>query len=279
MTPIIKPLYFIGPLEVSTYFLVLTIGFIVGIFVGIKEAKRVGINQVNYVDLCITIYISALVGARLFTVFFERPDFFFKDFWTHPFDMFKIWQGGLVYYGGFIFAVIASVIFMIKKKMPFFKVADVAVLGLSSGLGIGRIGCFFAGCCYGKPTDWWWGIKYHIVDNVAPQVLYAHRHLEGVPLHPTQILSAMSAFLIFAILFIMRKKKKFDGQLILLMCILYPIARFTIEFLRADERGPALFGILSISQFISLIVFVVSIVIYILKTKDSRPKTTDQEIK
>ena len=131
------------------------------------------------------------------------------------------------------------------------------------GLSIGRIGCIMSGCCFGKVTSFFWGVKYRIVDNVKPQVLYFHPERANVAIHPTQHLSSLGAFLIFLVLIIYAKKRKFKGEIAILAFLLYAPVRFFIEFLRDDERGLFLGGVLSTSQIIAIITFVAALILYI----------------
>jgi phosphatidylglycerol:prolipoprotein diacylglycerol transferase len=254
-----KIFYYLGPLKNSQHTLFLSIGFLVAILWGIRQAKKLNLDEVKIIDLGITIFISSLVGARLFHVFYERPEYYIQ----YPLRIFAIWQGGFVYYGGFLFAILASFIFVKIKKLPIGKVADVASMSIPLGLGIGRIGCALAGCCYGRPTDFFWGIKYNIINNIRPQVISINPELINVPLHPTQLLMSGYNFLIFMILYFYRKKQKFSGELFIMFGILYSVFRFFVEFLRADDRGSEIFY-LTISQFISIGLFVVSIILYII---------------
>ncbi len=252
-----KIFYYLGPLKSSPHTLFLSIGFLVAILWGIRYAKKLNLDEVKIIDLGITIFISSLIGARLFHVFYEMPEYYIKD----PLRIFAIWQGGFIYYGGFLTAVLASFIFVKIKKLPIGKVADVASMSLPLGLGIGRIGCALAGCCYGKSTDFFWGIKYEIINHVRPQVVTLNPELIGVPLHPTQLLMSGYDFLIFIILYFYRKKQKFSGELFIIFGIFYSVFRFLVEFLRADDRGSEIFY-LTISQFISIGLFLVSIILY-----------------
>jgi phosphatidylglycerol:prolipoprotein diacylglycerol transferase len=176
-----------------------------------------------------------------------------------PLSLVKIWQGGLVFYGGFLGAVVASWIYTRKRKINFFRIADLMIPSVAIGHVFGRLGCFTAGCCHGAATG---TAAYGAVFHDAGTVVARNRLLE-VPLHPTQLYEATGELIIFFVLILWRNRKHFNGQLLVLWLILYPILRSIVEMFRGDyERGMLLridlFGseapdILSTSQLISLL--------------------------
>ena len=157
-------------------------------------------------------------------------------------------RSGFVFYGGIISGILTVLILAKKYKINLLKSGDIAALGIPLGHALGRIGCFCYGCCYGKPTDSSWGILF-------PQESPAG--LLGVKVIPTQLISALFLFLIFFLLLILKRYKRFDGQTLLFYGIGYGIFRFIIEFYRGDLRGE-IFS-LSTSQFAALIVIIISI--------------------
>ena len=168
-----------------------------------------------------------------------------------------IWEGGLVFYGGLILSVTAGIYYMKKHKMPVLKVGDIVAPSLAIAQAVGRLGCLSAGCCYGKETSAPWGIVFSDPDSLVP--------LEklGLRLYPTQLYSSIGDLILFLILYTMGRRKRFDGQVLVMYGILYPIVRFSVELFRGDPRGGVLGGMMSTSQFISLIVFVVAVIFYI----------------
>jgi len=164
-------------------------------------------------------------------------------------------QAGCVYDGG-VFAGIATALWYARRHaLSWWKVADAFAPAISLGLAIGRLGCFSAGCCWGKPTTHWWGVQF-------PE---AARLFVGTPtamrLHPTQLYEAAASVLIFLWLLQRRKTRRFPGQLILLYAIVYGAARFLIEFVRDDWRGSV--GPLSTSQFIAVVIIPVAAILYV----------------
>ena len=172
-----------------------------------------------------------------------------SDFAADPMDMFKVWEGGLVFLGGPILCVPFAIWYMKKNQLPLWKTIDVLIPGLVINHMFGRFGCLAAGCCYGKPTGGNWGIRLYsdLVD----------RDLQGIPLHPTQLYEASALFILFLGLLWVFKKKSFDGQVALTYFMAYPIIRSIIEVFRGDLiRGFVIDGILSTSQFLSILIFI-----------------------
>ena len=148
-------LFKIGPVAIYTYGFFVALGFFIGIAVAKKEAARLGQDPVWIGDLCFFILIAAIVGSRAFYVVINIEDFISK-----PLDVLKIWNGGLVFYGGFIFSLLTAYIYLQKRKLPLWQTTDILAPGLAAGHVFGRVGCFFAGCCYGKPCALPWSVTF-----------------------------------------------------------------------------------------------------------------------
>ena len=243
----------IGPISIFTYGFFIAVGFLTGIFLATKEAKRQGEDHEKIMDLCFYVLIAAILGSRLFYVA-TSPEVFLKD----PVEILKIWNGGLVFYGGFIAALVTGVIYLKVKNIPVWKTADIMAPSVAIAHFFGRIGCFFAGCCYGKYCDLPWAVTFNHSDSLAPT---------GIPLHPTQLYEALGNLAIFLFLFFFRKHKKYDGQLFWLYVLIYGITRSFIETFRADFRGEFLYGVLSISQVVGGLMAVVSLIMLFILRK------------
>ena len=248
----------IGPISIFTYGFFIAVGFLTGIFLATKEAKRQGEDHEKIMDLCFYILIAALLGSRLFYVA-TSPEAYLKD----PVEILKIWNGGLVFYGGFIAALVTGVIYLKVKKISVWKTADIMAPSVAIAHFFGRIGCFFAGCCYGKYCDLPWAVTFNHPDSLAPT---------GIPLHPTQLYEALGNLAIFLFLFFFRKHKKYDGQLFWLYVLIYGITRSFIETFRADFRGEILYGVLSISQVVGGLMAVVSLIMFFIFRKSALSK-------
>lgn len=240
-------------LTVHTYGLMAGLGFIAAIFTATYCGRKNQIKGEDISDLALYIMISAIIGARLFYVLVE-PGFFMAN----PLEIFKVWNGGLVFYGGFILAVITSIVFVKLRSLDLGKTADSIAPGIAIGHSFGRIGCFFAGCCYGKATDLPFGIVFNNSNSLAPT---------GVCLHPTQIYSSLSNFFIFLVLIYFMGKKKKDGDVFLLYLFLYGVLRMIIEYFRGDNRGELIFNILSTSQFIGIVAVLTAISLFVLSRR------------
>ena len=234
-----------GFVKIFTYGLLVATGFFVGIVLAARQGKEEGMDPQKILDLCFYILIAAILGGRLLYVVVE-----YKYFVANPIEVLKFWKGGLVFYGGLIGAVTVGGYLIRKYQLPFWKTGDILAPSVAIGQAIGRWGCYFAGCCYGAPTDVSWAITFTNEKSLAPL---------NIALHPTQIYLSLNALAIFGILMWLRKRKRFDGQVFVTYGILYSIGRFIIEFYRDDDRGFAVQNILSTSQFIGLFLLGLSI--------------------
>jgi len=250
-------LFKFGGLTIHTYGFFIALAVLAGMFISRYEAKRLGIDPDKVADAFFYVVIAAIVGSRLFYVL-TNLDFFISA----PLEIFKIWNGGLVFYGGFIGAAAVVIVYLKIHHLPLGKMADIAALALPLGHALGRIGCFFAGCCYGKVCHEPWGVVFRNPDSLAP--LY-------VQLHPTQLYSSASNFLLFLLIFLFRRFKQYDGQLFWIYIACYGITRSVIEVFRGDDRGTLILNTLSISQTIGITSAVIAVFMLIfLGRKHSR---------
>lgn len=267
----------------NSYGFLLALAFIFGLFITAKLAERDGLDKQKVYDLGLWVLVASLIGSKLLLIITEWEDRYQNN--ISEIFSFDFFRSAGVFYGGFIGAVIASVIIMRRYKLPWWRTADVFAPGIIIGQAIGRLGCFSAGCCWGKPTTSWLGIRFSEAGHEVTDVPIVVSHLrdsteriqwsdklggpfEALYLHPTQLYEAFSALIIFFILLWMLKRRKFYGQIILAYAILYAVTRFTIEFWRDDPRGEV-FG-LSTSQFVALMLFVGSTIVYIKKLYSQR---------
>jgi phosphatidylglycerol:prolipoprotein diacylglycerol transferase len=260
----------------NTYGFLLALAFIIGLYVMGKLAERDGLDKQKVYDLGLWVLAASLVGSKLLMVITEW-DVYYRD---NPRQIFTLdfFRSGGVFYGGFIGAVIASVIVMKIYRLPWWRTADAFAPGVAIGQAIGRIGCFSAGCCWGKPTTAFCGVHFtekgheitgvptivnHLSDPVQ-QNIWAERlggALAPLHLHPTQLYEAGATLLIFIVLLLIFRRRRFYGQIILTYALFYAIARFTVEFWRDDPRGEI--AGLSTSQFIAIFLFVGAIIGFI----------------
>ncbi len=242
----------LGPFTLHTYGVFVAAAFFVAILWSLRRAKQEGIDPERMLDLAFYVTLSAIIGARILFIIVE-----YRYFLEHPLRIFKIWEGGLVFYGGLILAVVTAIAYLRKHAMPVLKVGDIIAPALALAQVVGRFGCLSAGCCYGKETSVPWGIVFTDPGSlVSPEKL-------GLTLHPTQLYSSFGNFLLFLVLYGVGRRQRFDGQVMLLYGILYPLLRAAIEIFRGDPRGALLGGMLSTSQAISVAVCVLSVYYYL----------------
>jgi phosphatidylglycerol:prolipoprotein diacylglycerol transferase len=233
------PLLFrLGDFSLHTYGVLLAAAFLLAIWVALREARRQGMDTNQVMDLFFYILIAALIGSRVFYVLTS-----WHEFRDHPIDVVRFWKGGLVFYGGFLCAVVVGTYYVWKHNLNFPQLADLVAPSVALGQAIGRLGCFSAGCCFGKPTDLPWACVFTSPDSLAPL---------GIPLHPTQLYESAATFVIFLALLRMRRREKFQGKLIWYYVLFYAGVRFFLEFLRADPRGFLIPEALSTSQAIAI---------------------------
>jgi phosphatidylglycerol:prolipoprotein diacylglycerol transferase len=284
----------LGPLNFPSYFTMLTLSFLLGVWMTGREAPKLGLHKDTIIDMNLWIVVWALVGARVLHVFADGHFMDYVHLCTDPtlvkaidakvtvcqtsaqcgYDYVcnaathtchpprdclaaaKVWRGGLAYYGGFVFASVFGLWFARKHKLGMWKVADLTAPWIAFGLALTRIGCFLNGCCFGKVTHGSLGV--HFPFNSA--VFEHQRELNLItpyenplPVHPTQIyLAALNLLTFVALYYVIRPRKRFDGQLFGWLLIFKGVFRSFVEIWRDDDRGVFLGGYVSTSQLISL---------------------------
>ena len=245
----------IGPLPIHTYGFMIAIGFIIAVQVIQYLAKKSKLDPDLIQDLVFGALAIGFLGARLVFILTR-----FTYFTENPVEIFKVWEGGLVFYGGPLAALPFVLWFIRRHQFPLWRTLDALAPGLVVAHAFGRLGCLAAGCCYGRPTDKPWGIVLNS-ELVDPS-------LHGVHLHPTQIYESVSLFILFFGLLAVFKRRKFEGEVALVYFMAYPIIRSVIEIYRGDTiRGFIIDGILSTSQFISILVFATAAVFLVRRLK------------
>jgi phosphatidylglycerol---prolipoprotein diacylglyceryl transferase len=239
-------LFHIGSFAVPTYGILVATGVLLGLWISVRNSARQGIKPENAWDFGIAVVLAGILGSKILYILVD-----WKTYAEHPKEIFSLstLQAGGVFSGGLIGAFIVAWWFLRKYNMPALATCDAFSPGLALGHAIGRIGCFSAGCCYGKPTTHFWGITFTnpVANANAGTPL-------NVPLEPTQLIESAAELIIFGILTWMLARKKLDGQVFGAYLFLYGIARFFIEFLRDDpgRGGPYFAGALSGTQLISI---------------------------
>jgi phosphatidylglycerol---prolipoprotein diacylglyceryl transferase len=241
-------LFQIGSFGVPTYGVLVAIGVLVGLWIGVRNCAKQGINPENAWDFGIALVLAGIVGAKVLYIILDwRTGHIYGQNLREIFSLDTLQAGG-VFSGGLLGAFLVAVWFLRKYHMPALATFDAFAPGLALGHAIGRIGCFAAGCCYGKPTDHFWGVTF--TSKLANAVVGTPL---GVALEPTQLIESAAELCIFFILTWMFARKKFDGQIAGAYFFLYGIARFFIEYLRGDPgRGSVLGGLLTGTQLIAI---------------------------
>ncbi|MBA3351034.1 MAG: prolipoprotein diacylglyceryl transferase [Blastocatellia bacterium] len=258
-------LFRIGDFPITSYGLWLAVGMLLALFVASRLAARDGLPRERIYDLGLWTLIGGLLGSKILMFLVEDGvQIFTLDFL----------RSGGVYYGGLIGGFLAAVIIVRLYKLPFWKVADALAAGLALGQAFGRQGCFAAGCCWGKPTDLFWGIHFTEAGHEYTGVPMYGPEGGDLYLHPTQLIESFTMLAVFGLLVWLHRRKKFDGQVLIAYGIIYSIFRFSIEFIRDDPRGD-LFGLttmtgLSTSQLVSLVVAAASIVFMVMRLRSAR---------
>jgi phosphatidylglycerol:prolipoprotein diacylglycerol transferase len=235
----------IGPIPIRVYGLMIAMGFVIGVFLAAHQAKKEGINPDRVLDLGVYMLLTAIVGSRFLFVLTDL-----HAFAARPLDAFALWKGGLVFYGGLLAAVPVGIWYLKKHELPVWKTTDIMAPSIALGQAFGRLGCFSAGCCYGAPTSGPFSVIFTDPHSLAPL---------GVPLFPTQLMEATGNLAIFCALLLVRRSKKFDGQLFWLYVLFYAVLRFIIEFFRGDAIRGVYFGnSISTSQIIAICMFLLA---------------------
>ncbi|NJN24780.1 MAG: prolipoprotein diacylglyceryl transferase [Cyclobacteriaceae bacterium] len=243
------------PETISIYFygFFIACGAILGtLYAAYESKKQFAVKMETIQTLVILIVLAAIVGGKVFMVF-EDPAKYLHD----PAILLRNFSNGFVFYGSLLFAIPLMLWFFKAHKLPTLAMLDIMAVSACIVHGFGRIGCFMAGCCYGTPHQGALSVCFTDPRSAAEPL--------HTPLHPTQLYSAVAIFTILAIILFAKSRKRFDGQLFMLYLMLYAVARTILELFRGDlERGYLIDGVLSNSQFISLLVFLAALSAYIL---------------
>ena len=262
-------LFELGPVNIYTYGVLLAAAYLIGLQLAIVRARARGLDGNRVMDLGIFIIVSALVGAKLLLLVVE-----FDHFRQQPSEIWTIVRSGGVFYGGLILAVGVAFWHMRRHRLPVWTTCDAFAPGIVLGQAVGRVGCLMAGCCYGRPTELPWGITFTntlAAANVGTPL--------EISLHPTQLYESGAALLILGfLLFYERRGQSFPGRTFWTYLLLYPTARFFIEFYRGDPRG-TVFEVLSTSQFVSALLVPLSIIMLIVLGRTRTPEPEEASVR
>lgn len=241
-------LFKIGPVTIYTYGVFVASGFILAISLALRQARKEGYDTQTILDLIFYIIVAGIIGSRLFYI--AQNLAFYK---SSPLSVFMIWEGGLVFHGGLLFAVPVGWVLIRRYRLSFWGLFDLLAPSLAIGQALGRIGCFYAGCCYGLPTQLPWAVTFNDPRSLA---------LQGAPLHPTQLYAAAANFLIFFVLVFFRKHTRFSGQLACIYLFLHAAFRLVIEQFRGDPRLLLFDWTISLTQLLSALILLFTVFLY-----------------
>lgn len=254
-------LFTIGSFYLPTYGVLVALGFLAGLTVTVRLARRSGLNPELITNLAVYVALAGLAGAKLLMIAFDRPTFS-EIFSLATLQAAGVFQGGLILAIGVAFAYIRS------QRLPLLPTMDAFAPGIAIGHAIGRLGCLAAGCCWGLECTRPWAITFHNPDAYA---------LTGVPLetplHPSQLYEFTTEGLLFAFLYWRHGRTHEPGRIIGLYLVLSSVARFAIEFTRHHDQALP-FGLpLSITQWIAIGLAVLGLFVLRMPTPRQTPKT------
>lgn len=242
----------IGPITIHMYGVMIALGFMMALVMSSYCGKKRELDDDVIWGIFFCAIIGGMAGSRILYYIVELPRI------IHNPSILWDFKNGYVVYGGIIGGILTSMVYCRVKKAAFLPYFDLVVPAVSLAQGFGRIGCLFAGCCYGAQTDAWYGITFHASD-LAPN---------GVKLIPTQIISSVGDFAICGLLLWYASKKPKTGRVAAAYLLLYGTGRFAVEFLRNDYRGSI--GVLSTSQIISIGIVALGIIMYVVMGKSEK---------
>ena len=232
--------------DIMWYGILMATGMVLGVFIALREAKRLNIKEDDILNLAIIAIPCGLIGARAYYVIFN-----WSYYSGNIAEILNFRGGGLAIHGALIGGILAGFIYAKVKKLNFFKLADCVVIGIPLAQAIGRWGNYLNKVAHGGPTDLPWGIM-----------------VDGVKVHPTFLYESIWDLGVFIFLMVFRKKQKYEGQILAYYLILYSIGRFFIEGLRTDSL---MLGPLRMAQVISLVFIIIGVVLnYVLAKKSNR---------
>ena len=256
MHPILLKIPIIN-LTIHTYGFLLATGYVCAIIYSMRMGKRENIDSKILIDLIFWSIVVGLIGSKLFLLVTEV-----KIYLEDPRKLLLLIRSAGTFYGGLIFGTLFAIWFIKKRDLPLGKIADIFGPAIALAHFFGRLGCFSAGCCWGRACA-------HF-----PGVVFSHKDLQtgvptGIHLYPTQLIEAILNLLNFVILFLFYKRRKFAGQIFILYIFNYSLIRFAIEYFRGDLDRGYMFGAvthpftsLSVPQFISIIGIILALVLY-----------------
>lgn len=239
-------LFSFGSVEIYTYGFFTALAMIVAFAATMRTARRAGVDPLQAADMLFFLFVAGIVGARLFYVLQH-----FDEYGSRPWRAFLLREGGLVWYGGFIVSASAGLVYARWRGWPLLRLCDFYAPVLALAHGVGRLGCFMNGCCFGKPVSW--GVAFP--GDVVPRV-------------PVQVYEAASLIALALYLFRLGSVKRREGSVFAAYLFLYGTLRFCLEFLRGDQT---VYSVLTLPQWTSLGLIAAGAAVYAMISRGRRP--------
>ena len=242
--------FHLGPLTVHWFGVLLAVAFLAALWTAARRAPRTGIPADKISDAGLWLILGAVLGARtLYVATYWRDSFAGQPFW----EIFMIQRGGLVFYGGLAGSALACIIFARLQKLPLWKIADIFAPSIALGYMFGRIGCLMNGCCYGRECSLPWAIRFP-----------ADHSTGGAPVHPTQIYDSLLNLGLYALLEVLYRRKKFDGQVFAAYLMCYAVTRSFVEAFRGDYSEVHRHAGLTPAQVLGVAIFAAGVILFAL---------------
>jgi len=221
-------LFHVGFVHLRSYGLMMALAFVVGTFLGLREARRLSLDEDKVVNVILITLVASVLGARMLYVLEHLPEF--RREWT---SVLALWQGGLTLYGGVAAGTFAGLVAARRMGLPIWITADALTPALALGTMFGRVGCFLNGCCYGRPTDLPWGVKF-------PHDSFAFLEFGDQRVHPSQLYNALAGLALFAIFQSLRRRFRVPGVMFWTFIAAFALIRIPLDFTRAYEADAVL---------------------------------------
>jgi phosphatidylglycerol:prolipoprotein diacylglycerol transferase len=238
----------LGPFALHWYGVLVALGFFFGLWTASRRGRKEGIKPELIMDLCPVLLLGSIAGARfLYVISYWKESFAGQPWW----EIFMVQHGGLVFYGGLIGASLSLIIFIRRRNLPLWKLADVLAPSIPLGQAFGRLGCLMNGCCYGAPTTLPWAIHFP-----------ADHPTRGAGVHPTQLYESFLSLGLYFLLERLYRRKKFDGEVFAAYLMAYAMLRSFVEMFRGDYTEHYLGGWATPGQLVSIGIIVAGLVLF-----------------
>jgi len=248
-----KIAFHIGSITVHWYGVLVAVGFLAGLWTASRRARRLGIAPEAVLDVGVWLIAGTIIGARaLYVISYWDRLMETPTFPAHPWtEVFMVQKGGLVFYGGLIGASLATLIYVWKNKLPLWSFADTLAPSIALGYIPGRLGCLMNGCCFGRPTEMFWGIQF-------PSGHETHPHI----VHPTQVYDALLNLALYLFLAWLYRRRQFSGQVFASYLMCYAVTRSVVEVFRGDYGERYLGGLATPAHLVSVLTLTVGAILY-----------------